>query len=139
MRNDKVFRRFIVVSKKIFVFFMFCIILWLCCFNAFAESVTYELSNVGLTVDISDNIVYVSSSVKKNDELFKNNTFDYIETMAKIREDNALIYGRDSDNTYEIEIICVENSNHIKNLTNLLSLYILLRMLKIVRIVVLGA
>ena len=91
------------------------------CFTAAAEenTVPYEVDELVMTIDIPSDVSVITSSVKKNDELFQDGTFDYISTMTKMRDDSALLYGKSVRNHYGIEIIATDNESGVKNLSKL--------------------
>ena len=91
------------------------------CFASYADSstTTYELPEISMTIDIPSQTSVITSTVKKNDELFKDGTFDYITAMTKMREDSAQLYGKNLKDGYEMEVISTKDVDHIKNLTKL--------------------
>lgn len=86
---------------------------------AMQNTITYQTSEYTMTMDVPDTINFVSSSVKKNDNLFYNHTFDYISVMAKIRDDNAVYYGKDKNNSFEFEVTVTPDKYGVKNISRL--------------------
>lgn len=80
---------------------------------------SYELTEIAMTIDVPSETAVITSSVKKSNVVFRNGTFDYITAMSKMRDDSALLYGRNVKDDYYIEVICTENEDHIKDLTKL--------------------
>ena len=87
--------------------------------NADTNNISINISELDMTIDVPYGTDIITNSVKKNDELFKNGTFDYIESMTQMRKDSAVLYGKNLKDNYEIEIINTLNENNIKNLTKL--------------------
>lgn len=108
---------------KLFIVTLCCLVavLSLPCYHANAEMdySTHEIPELVMTIDIPSDVSVITSSVKKNDELFKNGTFDYIDAMTKMRNDDAFLYGKSVRDEYELEVIGVENRDHVKNLSKL--------------------
>ncbi len=98
----------------------FIIVMSLPSFSAFAlNNITYEIPDYAMTMDIPENISVISNNVKKSDELFYNGTFDYIAAMAKMRDDNAVLYGKDKNGKYEIEVTSSQNAYGVGSITKL--------------------
>ena len=87
--------------------------------NADENTVSYNIPEISMTIDVPSSASLITSAVKKSDPMFNNGTFDYIDTMSKIRDDNALLYGRDVKNNYDIEVMSTPNKDHIKSFSKL--------------------
>ena len=98
---------------------IFLAALFIPCFsaNAAEDTTPFNVPELSMTVDIPSRTAVITSNVKRNDPLFEDGTFEYISIMTKMREDSALLYGRNKIDDYDIEIISTDNKNHIKDLT----------------------
>ncbi len=89
------------------------------CAGAAGDTVSYEIEELSMTMDIPQSIGIITSSVKQNDPIFKGNGLDYIETMSKLRENNDYLYGKDFTLDFEFEVMADENQNGVSNLKKL--------------------
>ena len=104
-----------------FTLSLFLIVVSIPFFPSYAaeNTVTYENTELSMTIDIPSDTAMIERTVRKNDELFKNGTFEYITAMTQMRNDGAVLYGKSLDGAYEFEIIGSANEGKVKNLSKL--------------------
>ena len=108
-------RRFSAIAAVVIITLLFSV------FSAAAvtQNIAYEAPDYTITLSVPDSMYLISGNVKMSDSLFYEGKFDYISTMTKMRTDDAVFYGRDNKDTYEIEVTVSENNYGIKNLSKL--------------------
>lgn len=101
------------------VFIMVFLCLPILSVSADSNTVAYEIEELSMTLDIPTSIVVVTPGIKQSDPLFTENTFDYIQTMSKIRDNNDYLYGKDFADNFEFEVVASENISKVANLNKL--------------------
>lgn len=104
-----------------FTLSLFLIIVSIPFFPSYAaeNTITYENAELSMTIDIPSDTAMIERTVRKNDELFRNGTFEYIKAMTQMRNDDAVLYGKSLDGSFVFEIIGSDNEDKVKNLSKL--------------------
>lgn len=79
-------------------------------FYAVEDIVVYDIDELSMTIQIPNEIKVINRGVKQNDPLFQDGTFDYIQTMSDLRENDVYLLGKNFDKSYVLEVIMTNDN-----------------------------
>ena len=114
-------KKFSRVSKIFFTLFVTLMVMISCISPAFAQDTTYKLKNIGITLNLPENMQAITRDTKKDNQVFQILKFDYQETMDRFRTSDIYLQAVDTENmlTVTVSMTTTEGTKAVDNYNSL--------------------